>query len=980
MKTIQKKLFILLFILPLSIFAQSTLQGTVLDNLGQTLPGVSVVVKGTSNGVATDFDGNFTLTNVKKGDVVSFSYVGFKAQDLIYNNQKEVAITMQEDAQQLTDVVVIGYGTVKKADATGSVATVTTKDFVKGPVVAVDQMIQGKVAGLQVTNGGGSPGEGSTIRIRGGSSLNANNDPLIVIDGLPVDGGSSGGRNFLATINQNNIESATVLKDASATAIYGSRASNGVIIITTKKGKSGELKVEYNGNLSYSKLVKQVDVLSANQFRDYVNANGRVETDPLKPNFGENVHALLLGQSNTDWQDKIYQVATGTDHNFALSGGVDNLTYRASAGFTDMNGILKRDNFKRATVGLSLVGKFLDNHLKIELNNNTASMKNVYAERGAIGAAVSFDPTQSPTNADGTYFQWGNTLAGRNPLAELYQKNNFGTQFRSVGNIQTEYKLHFFPDLKLVANLGYDEISGRTFGNTELDYSYPSGGAGNYYDNNDTFNNKLMDLFFNYNKDIKSINTVVDVTAGYSYQDFRFKNAGQNYEAANDLLKINDISRGRRNLQSFFARTNLTFANKYLVTLSYRRDGTSRFTEENRWGNFPAAALAWKLNEEDFIKNINSISTLKLRLGWGITGQQDVGNNYPSIPLYLTSDVNSQYQFGNQFYPTVRPQQYNKNLKWEETETRNIGLDFGFLKERITGSVDVYEKRTKDLIAFVPNPSFIGFSNKDNYNIGKMINQGVEISAAVVPVKNENFNWTIGGNVTLQNSKVDDLFLDPKFFPGVNVGGYSGGVGNTIQNHQVGYAPSSFYVYEQAYNASGQPIDGAYIDRNKDGKVDENDKYRYKKPASDVFYGLFTSLSYKNWDMSMSWRGSWGNFNYNNVDSQFGWESQVLIRETDLGNGVTNLLDTNFASTDAKRYESDYYIQDASFVRLDNLTIGYSFSNFLNTKANAKLSLGGQNLLLFTKYKGIDPEISGGIDNNLYPRPRMYTLGLNVNF
>lgn len=980
MKTIQKKLFILLFILPLSIFAQSTLQGTVLDNLGQTLPGVSVVVKGTSNGVATDFDGNFTLTNVKKGDVVSFSYVGFKAQDLIYNNQKEVAITMQEDAQQLTDVVVIGYGTVKKADATGSVATVTTKDFVKGPVVAVDQMIQGKVAGLQVTNGGGSPGEGSTIRIRGGSSLNANNDPLIVIDGLPVDGGSSGGRNFLATINQNNIESATVLKDASATAIYGSRASNGVIIITTKKGKSGELKVEYNGNLSYSKLVKQVDVLSANQFRDYVNANGRIETDPLKPNFGENVHALLLGQSNTDWQDKIYQVATGTDHNFALSGGVDNLTYRASAGFTDMNGILKRDNFKRATVGLSLVGKFLDNHLKIELNNNTASMKNVYAERGAIGAAVSFDPTQSPTNADGTYFQWGNTLAGRNPLAELYQKNNFGTQFRSVGNIQTEYKLHFFPDLKLVANLGYDEISGRTFGNTELDYSYPSGGAGNYYDNNDTFNNKLMDLFFNYNKDIKSINTVVDVTAGYSYQDFRFKNAGQNYEAANDLLKINDISRGRRNLQSFFARTNLTFANKYLVTLSYRRDGTSRFTEENRWGNFPAAALAWKLNEEDFIKNINSISTLKLRLGWGITGQQDVGNNYPSIPLYLTSDVNSQYQFGNQFYPTVRPQQYNKNLKWEETETRNIGLDFGFLKERITGSVDVYEKRTKDLIAFVPNPSFIGFSNKDNYNIGKMINQGVEISAAVVPVKNENFNWTIGGNVTLQNSKVDDLFLDPKFFPGVNVGGYSGGVGNTIQNHQVGYAPSSFYVYEQAYNASGQPIDGAYIDRNKDGKVDENDKYRYKKPASDVFYGLFTSLSYKNWDMSMSWRGSWGNFNYNNVDSQFGWESQVLIRETDLGNGVTNLLDTNFASTDAKRYESDYYIQDASFVRLDNLTIGYSFSNFLNTKANAKLSLGGQNLLLFTKYKGIDPEISGGIDNNLYPRPRMYTLGLNVNF
>jgi TonB-linked SusC/RagA family outer membrane protein len=972
MKTIQKKLLFILFILPLSIFAQSTLKGTVLDKLGQTLPGVNVVVKGSQNGVATDFDGNFTINNLKKGELLVFTYIGFTTQDLVYNNQKEVSITMLEDSQQLADVVVIGYGTVKKSDATGSVATVTTKDFVKGPVVSVDQMIQGKVAGLQITNGGGSPGEGSTIRIRGGSSLNANNDPLIVIDGLPVDGGSSGGRNFLSTINQNNIESVTVLKDASATAIYGSRASNGVIIITTKKGKAGELKVEYNGNFSYSKLVKQVDVLSADQLRNYVNTNGNVNQQSL------------LGASNTDWQDEIYQTAAGTDHNIALSGGVDNVTYRASAGFTDMNGILKRDNFQRTSLGLSLVGKFFDNHLKVEVNNNTASMKNNYSNRGAIGSAVSYDPTQNPYNADGTYFQWFNpngeinTLAGRNPLGELYQNNNLGTQFRSVGNIQTEYKLHFFPDLKVVANLGYDEISGRTYGNTSPDYAYSS--AGNYYDNNDTFNNKLMDLFFNYNKDVKAIDAVVDFTAGYSYQDFKFKNAGENYDAANDILKVNATSRGRRNLQSYFARTNLTFANKYLVTLSYRRDGTSRFTEENRWGNFPAAALAWKLNEETFIKDIRSVSTLKLRLGWGITGQQDVGNNYPSIPLYLTSDVNSQYQFGNQFYSTVRPQQYNKNLKWEETETRNIGLDFGFLKDRISGSVDIYEKRTKDLIAFVQNPAFFGFSNADNYNIGKMNNKGIEISAAVIPIKNDNFNWTVGGNITLQNSEVNDLFLDPEFFNGVATGGYSGGVGNTIQNHQVGYAPNSFYVYEQAYNVSGQPIDGVFIDRNNDGAVNEQDKYRYKKPASDVFYGFFTNVTYKNWDMSMSWRGSWGNYNYNNVDSQFGWKNQVLIRDTDLGNGVTNLLETNFASADSKRYESDYYIQDASFVRLDNVTIGYNFENFLNTKANAKLSLGGQNLLLFTGYKGIDPEISGGIDNNLYPRPRMYTLGLNVNF
>ena len=967
MKTIYQKLLFLL-LLSVGSFAQSNLEGVVLDSkTQQPIPAVNVIVQGASMSTSTDFDGKFKLGKLKSGDKIVFSFIGYKSSTVNYSGQSSIKVSLEEESNQIQEVIVqVGYGSVKKKDATGSVTTITTKDFVKGPVVAADQMIQGKVAGLQVINGGGSPGEGATVRIRSGSSLNANNDPLYVIDGLPVaSGGINGGRNPLSTINQNNIESVTVLKDASATAIYGSRASNGVIIITTKKGKKGDLKVEYNGYVSVSQVGKTVDALSTTQFRDFVTANGNA------------LQQTLLGSANTNWQNEIYRTAIGSDHNVALSGGMDNITYRASVGLADLNGILKRDNLNRSTLGVSLVGNFFDNHLKIELNNNTSLQKSNYSNRGAIGSAVTFDPTQSIYNADGTYFQWTNTLAGKNPLSLINQFNNYGMSTRSIGNIQTEYKLHFLPELKLVANLGYDELSGKAYGDTSPDYAFS--GAGNKYDSRNTRKNKLMDLYFNYARKLNAINTNFDLTAGYSYQDFRDVTESFNYDSANNSLIPNPVIPTRINLQSFFARTNFNIDNKYLVTLSYRRDGSSRFTEANRWGNFPAAAVAWKLGDEELFKNIKSLSNLKLRLGWGITGQQDIGNIYPSIPLYLGANTGAQYQLGNQFYIPFRPQSYNKNLKWEETETRNIGLDFGFFNNRFTGTIDVYEKRTKDLIAFISNPPFFGFSNADNYNIGKIRNKGIELSGEVIAVKTENINWSIGGNVTFQNSKIDDLIVDPATFPGLSTGGYSGGVGNTIQNNQVGYAPNSFYVYEQAYNVNGQPIDGVFIDRNNDGLVNEQDKYRYRKPAADMFYGLSTSFSYKNWDLAMSWRGSWGNYNYNNVDSQFGFNKQILLNESAdfLNNGVTNLLTTGFNEA---RYESDYYIQDASFVRLDNLTIGYNFKNFLDSKANVKLSFAGQNLLLFTKYKGIDPEISGGIDNNLYPRPRIYTFGLNVNF
>lgn len=963
MKTLQKKLLLLLLMLPFGLLAQNTLKGVVLDGSSkQPLPGVNVLVAGTTNGTTTDFDGNFTLNNIKKGDQIVFSYIGFKDETITYENQSTVSITLQEDQKELKDVVVIGYGTVKKKDATGSVSTVTSKDFVKGPIVTADQMIQGKVAGVQITNGGGAPGEGSTIRIRQGSSLNANNDPLFVIDGVAVAQDNTGGRNPLATINPNDIESITVLKDASATAIYGSRASNGVVIITTKKGKSGELKVNYSGNVSLSEISSTVDVLNADQLRDYVNT------------YGTSNQIALLGTANTDWQNEIYRKAIGTDHNVALSGGTDLINYRASVGFTDMNGILKRDNMNRVTTGVALLGNFFDNHLKVELNNKTSVMNNNYSNRGAIGSAVSFDPTQNVTNTDGSYFEWNQQLAGRNPVALIEQFNNFGTNFRSLGNIQTEYKLHFLPELKFVANLGYDYTTGRSYGDSSPDYVYD---VVDTYESENYSKNRLMDLFMNYKRDINSFNGSFELTAGYNYQNLEYYGSG--FSVNNAIVANNAPYYNELNLQSFFGRAIVNFYDKYILTATYRRDGSSRFTEEYRWGNFPSAAFAWKLNEENFIKNVSSISNLKLRLGWGITGQQDIGSFYPSQPTYLASDAQAQYQFGNQFYTTIRPERYNPNLKWEETETRNIGIDFGFLNDRITGSVDIYEKRTEDLLAFIPNPPFFGFSNYDNYNIGKTKNQGLEIAAEVIPVKNDNLTFAIGGNITFQNSELTDLVEGAPDF-GIETGGIAGGIGNNIQIQTVGYSPNSFFVYEQAYDNQGNPIDGVFIDRNGDGSITTADRYIYKKPNADIFYGFYTNLTYKNWDMVMSWRGSWGNYVYNNVDSNLGWSNQVLIRETDLGNAVTEILNTNFSSTSSERYQSDYYIQDASFIRLDNITFGYNFKKFMSENVSAKLSLGGQNLLLFTDYKGIDPEVNGGIDNNIYPRPRIYTLGLNVNF
>lgn len=984
MKTMYQKLLLLLLMLPLSALAQSTLSGNVRDNAtGESLPGVNVIVEGTTNGTTTDMNGNFTLTNLSSGNRVVFSFIGYADQVVEYTNQTSLNITLQEDVTQLEEVVVIGYGTTTKRDATGSLTKIDAEEFNKGPIIGAEQLIQGRVAGVQVVTASGEPGSGSLVRIRSGSSLTANQDPLYIIDGVPVEtGGGSikGGRNPLANINQNDIESMTILKDAAALAIYGSRASNGVVIITTKKGKSGELQVSYNGNFQVNQVAKTVDMLNADEYRAFVNQHG---SDTQK---------ALLGTANTDWQDEVYQTAFGTDQNVAVSGGTDNVVYRASLGYTDLGGILVKDNFQRTTLSAGIVGNFFDNHLKVEVNNKTALTDSNNSERSAIGAAVAFDPTQPvyQENPYGGYFQWatgGNyeVNASRNPMGFINQKHNFGNTNRSLGNAQFDYKIHGFEDLKLVANFGYDFIDGRDFGGTDRDYVVPAE-AGGTYENRETRKNKVMDLYANYTKRLESIKTNIDVTGGYSYQDFRYEGSNYSYDHANGVINYGIPYKNRLNLQSYFGRATVTIADKYILNGSFRADGSSRFAENNRWGYFPAASAAWRINEEGFLKDNKVINNLKLRASWGITGQQEIPNIlYPSIPLYAGSTGTAQYHIGYDangnpvFSNTFRPLAYNSNLVWEETTTLNFGVDFGFFDDRVTGSVDYYTRKTENLLVEAPNPQGVNFSNRAIYNIGEMDNEGLELNLDVYPIRNDEMTWRIGGNITFQRSEITKLTTtDAPGYTGIDVGAITGGTGTMIQNHQEGFAPNSFFVFEQAYGADGKPLDGVYVDRNNDGIINADDKYRFHKPAPDFFYGFNTDFTYKNWWLSMSWRGSYGNYVYNNVFSNYGNQAVGLPTNGNYLNGVhSNVNETGFTQA---QYLSDYYVQDASFLRWDNVTVGYTFKNVFDEGSDMRITGGVQNVLVITDYEGIDPEVSSGIDNNIYPRPRIYTLGLNINF
>ena len=991
-----KRLFmmfaLLLVITSIPALAQDkVITGKVTDlSNGQPVSGASVLVKGTSIGTQTKADGTFSLNAPASATTIVISYVGYATQELLIGSGS-MSISLIQSSSALNDVVVVAYGTRKKGDLTGAVTSVSAKDFQKGVINSSEQLLQGKVAGLQVTSGGGSAGGGSKLRIRGGASLNSSNDPLIVIDGVPVESnGIAGSANLLNTINPNDIESMSVLKDASATALYGSRASNGVIIITTKKGVKGKVRFNFNTTASAGFAGKTVDVLSANEIRKIINDDAAAT--------GNDTYANLLGSANTDWQKEIYQTALGFDNNISASGSLGIIPFRISLGYLNQDGILKTNNFDRWASALNLSPKFFGDHLSVNLNVKASRTGNRFANEGAIGSAVSFDPTQSvhADNKYGGYFEWlqadgapisvgGDGGTAPNPLGLLFFRDNTSNVNRIIGNVQLDYKLHFLPDLHLLVNLGIDNANGE--GDDNIDSiavsNYKTAGRFTHYEQKKK--NTLADVSLFYTKDLKSLNSKFDVLVAHSYQDFitdvfNFASYGQNGVVIPSSVPTYLTDKPEYRLESYLGRLNFTVANKYLLTASIRRDASSKFSSENRIGYFPAFAAAWKLKDE-FFKNANILNDLKLRVGWGITGQQDGIGYYSYLPVYTQSNSTAQYQFGDAFYSYLRPAGYDPDIKWETTTTSNIGLDFAFWNNRISGSVDYYYKKTKDLLSTVPVAPGANFVNQITTNVGNMDVKGVEITINTTPVKTANFSWDFGINYSYNDAKITNLLKHQDAnFKGVAVSGISGGTGNNIGVHAVGYAPYTFNVYKQVYDdKTGKPIEGLYEDINRDGIINDDDRYYYKKPAPDVILGFNTQVTYKEFSVGLAAHAYLGNYLYNNYNSNSGVLRAIKNPINFIGNASANYLETGFTNN---QYLSDYYIENASFLRLDNINLGYNVGKIFHDKASLRIAASVQNVIVISKYKGLDPENASdsGVDNNIYPRPHTYSIGLNLDF
>jgi iron complex outermembrane receptor protein len=998
-----------LIVVGLAANAQKTsINGVVKDAAtGEPILGANILEKGTTNGTITNLDGNFTMSVGTKATLV-IKYIGYEDVEVLVSGKTNFIITMKESAIALNEVVAIGYGVVKKNDATGSVTAIKPDEMNRGLTTNAQDLMTGKIAGVVVTSGGGTPGGGATIRIRGGSSLNASNDPLIVIDGLAMDNdGIKGVANPLSTINPNDIETFTVLKDASATAIYGSRASNGVIIITTKKGlKNSKPRVSYEGNVSVSTIKKTLSVLNADQFKSFVDTLYATQPTTI----------AKLGSSNTDWQKQIYQTALSTDHNISVTGGLKNMPYRFSVGYTNQNGIIKTSNFERYTGAFNLSPSFFDDHLKINLNGKGMLVNNRYADGGAVGSATAMDPTQPITSTDpiyvnnfGGYWQWyttdsntgrtvGNPNAVKNPVALLNQKKDVSNAKDFIGSADFDYKVHFLPELRLHLNLGMESSYGiQNLYIDSLSASDTHHGRQGYEKISKI--NESLNYYMQYAKEIDKHK--FDVMAGYEWQKFHHEGNNVYQGLETDIVDpttghiggynyLSKVWKSENLLVSFFGRLNYSFDNKYLATFTLRDDGSSRFSAANRWGLFPAAAFAWKINEEDFLKDNNTFSDLKLRLGYGVTGQQNINQgDYPYIPVYSISKTGASYPLGanGEYVTTYKPVVYNSDLKWEQTTTYNAGIDMGILNSRITGSFDYYHRVTTNLLNTVEIPAGSNFSNQVISNIGSLKNDGLEFSINAKAISTKDLIWEIGYNVTYNKNDIIKLISGTQANYVVETGGISSGTGNNIQAHAVGYAASSFYVYQQIYDSIGKPIPGKFVDRNKDGIINGEDRYFYHNPTPDVTMGLSSKLIYKNFDLGITLRSNIGNYVYNDVAAS---HANISISNVYSAGAFSNVLSsalvTNFTGPNLGDYfKSDYYVQNASFVRCDNITLGYSFKNLFKAISSGRLYATVQNPFVITGYKGLDPEIGTidnktGIDNNIYPRPLITMLGVSLNF
>jgi TonB-dependent starch-binding outer membrane protein SusC len=980
---------LLFWVVPFLALAQTgSITGKVTDAKGAALPGAAVSIKGTTIGSSTDAGGFYNIPKVKPGTyTLVFSFLGFKQIELLVDvkggQTLKVDQQMEDNAVMLKDeVVVVGYGVTQSRDLTGSVVAIQPKSFQQGNFATPEQMVVGKVAGVQITSNSGAPGAGSTIRVRGGTSIRASNEPLIVIDGVPVEGqGIAGSPNPLSLINPDDIESFTILKDASAAAIYGSRAANGVIIITTKQGTAGsKINVEFSTTNGVKQLTRNVPVLSADAFRQLVNDSGTA------------AQKNLLTDGNTNWQDEVFRLGFTTDNNLSVSGGIKSLPYRLGLEYYREDGILKTGQLDRKGISLRATPSFLNNHIKVDINAKYSNTTNRFADVGAIGSAVIFDPTK-PIKVDTStryngFFEYRqpngrpNLLAPRNPVGLLEQRQDNSSVNRFIGNALFDYKVHGLPELHLFVNIGTDYMkgSGTIVVDSNSAGAFLRQGVNNQYEQ--TRVNQVFDSYFNYARELKGINSKFDLTGGYSFQYFNRQSPAQpdlnqRGDTITPAAPFEDFSENA--LMSFYTRLNYSFRGKYLLTATMRADGSSRFSPENRWGYFPSVALAWRMSDERFFQRFESLSNLKMRFGWGVTGQQDiVGNDYPYIANYGQSTQTAQYQFGNQFYYLLRPAAYDINIKWEETASLNFGFDYGFFNNRLYGTIDLYRKTTKDLINEVPIPGGTNFSNFLTTNVGSMLNSGVEVVANVVLIDNKKTNLELGGNFSYNKNEITELLLsdDPNYV-GVLVGGIGGGVGNTIQVHSIGSPVFSFFVYEQLYDESGKPLEGKYKDQNGDGTINNKDLIRKGGAIPTTFASFYGNVRHGKWSAGFSLRGEFGRYVYNNVESQYGNFFNVGGARGYLANVTESYNETKFRNP---QYLSDYYVQKANFIRMDNIYVGYNFGSVMNNLFKVRVSAAVQNAFVISSYSGLDPEVVEGRDNNIYPRARVYTLNVNLNF
>lgn len=976
-------LLVALFVIGcLQLMAQTrTIKGEVTDaQNGEALIGATVMVEGEKGGTVTDFDGNFSLQVSSSAKKIKVSYIGYI--DKVLSISDNMKVKLESDSKALADVVVIGYGTARKSDLTGSVATVKSKDFNKGLVSSPEQLINGKVSGVQIMSNSGSASAGSTIRVRGGASLNASNDPLIVLDGVPLEqGGISGNSsNFLSMINPSDIESMTVLKDASSTAIYGSRASNGVIIITTKKGQQGAVKVNFNTTNSLQTRAQMVDMLSRDEFVNVINQ------------FGTDNQKSLLGTANTDWNDEVYRTAFGTDNNLSVSGSIDKwLPFRVSVGYYNQSGLVRKDNVERWTGNVVLTPSFFQDHLKLTINAKGTLNNNSFNNGGAVWAAATFNPTIPVYSGNDKYGGYNEALdadgypvnAGvRNPrgLVDLYDSKSKVSRF--IGSMDVDYKVHFLPDLKLHATVGadYAKGDGTVYVPAYAAQSYnkdESLGGSDYKYGPQKNENRLLTLYANYAKYFEDIKSNVDLTAGYDYQ--YWKSTTPLYytkSAAGANLSTVKASDYRHVMLSYYGRINYSFDGKYLLTATVRRDASSRFSKDTRWGTFPSVALGWTLTEEPWLKNQKVLSNLKLRASYGVTGQQEGIGNYNYLPVYTYSVAGTEAFINGQYINTYRPEAYVSDLKWETTTSWNFGLDFGFLDGRIGGAIDFYTRKTKDLLASVPTAAGTNFSKTILTNVGNVDSKGIEVSLNATPIQTKDWEWNLSYNFTWQNMKVKNLSLI-KGGSQTNVK-----VGPSIDAYQFqvlseGYEPYMFYVYHQLYDSkTGKPIEGAYADLNNDGEINESDLYRYHSPAPKYIMGLSTSLRYKQLTLGMSFRANIDNYVYNGMGMSTGAFETVSYNNSQLNNLNTSFLKTGFKT---RQYLSDYYVENASFLKLDNLSLSYNVGK-INKWASLTVSAMVQNVFTITGYSGTDPEVPNGMDNSFYPRPRTYSVSLGLQF